>query len=62
MEDKDTFVVVVWPDVQEIMEEEGFDDNSSLINDKPLFEEYDSSAYFVRLSWLKNINNNNNEI
>lgn len=49
--DKDTFIVVTWPDVQELMDLDGFEENSCLINDEPLLDEYGSSAYFVRESW-----------
>lgn len=49
---KDTFVVVMWPESQELMELEGFDENACLVNDSPFLEEYGSSAFFVRQSWL----------
>ena len=49
---EDMFVVVMWPDVQEYQELEGFDDNSILINDYPLLDEYGTSAYMVRCNWL----------
>lgn len=51
----DIFVVVQWPDIQDLMEKEGFKENSCLINDEPLLEEYGSSAYFVRENWLKTL-------
>ena len=46
------FELVTFPDVQALMELEGFEENSSLINDEPLLSEYGSSAYFVRKTWL----------
>ena len=49
---EDTFVVVMWPESQELMELEGFDENACLVNDSPFLEEYGSSAFFVRQSWL----------
>ena len=49
---EDTFVVVMWPDSQELMESEGFEENACLVNDSPFLEEYGSSAFFVRQSWL----------
>jgi len=49
---EDTFVVVVWPDVQEYQDMDGFDDNSVLINDETLLGEYGGSAYMVRCNWL----------
>ncbi len=42
------FVVIQWLFVQEFMDNEGFYDNSHLINDEPLLTEYGNSAYFVR--------------
>jgi len=50
---EDTFEVVTWPDIQFIMDKEGFRRNSVLINDEPLLTEYGSSAYLVRKSWLE---------
>lgn len=49
---EDTFKVVVWPEIQKLMDREGFEENSCLINDEPLLSEYGSSAYFIRQSWL----------
>ncbi len=48
----DLFKVVTWPLSQELMEIEGFEENSCLINDEPLLDQYGSSAYFVRYSWF----------
>ena len=47
------FVIVAWPEVQDLMECEGFEENSCLINDGALCEEYGSSAYFVNEDWLE---------
>ena len=49
------FVVVTWPDVQDLMELEGFRENSILINESPLYVEFGYSAYLVRNSWLNNM-------
>lgn len=49
--DEDKFIAIPWPEVQDYMEEEGFRDNSILINDGKLYEEYGSSAYMIRESW-----------
>ena len=51
-----TFVAIIFPNVQELMTEEGFDDNSMLINDEPLLVEFGMSAYMVRKSWLNKYN------
>lgn len=42
------YVVVQWPEIQEIMTIEGFEEHSYLINDK----DFGSSAYFVDYDWL----------
>jgi len=49
---EDIYVIICWPDIQNIMDKPMFNENSSLINDEPLLTEYGSSAYFVRKSWL----------
>lgn len=55
MKNNDIFIVVPWPEVQELMEYEDFDKNTHLINDLALYNEYGDSAYFVRKSWIDNI-------
>ncbi|KAF5080396.1 hypothetical protein DSECCO2_120380 [anaerobic digester metagenome] len=54
--DNDIFTVITWPSIQCYMEQEGFDDNATLINDGTLYDEYGDSAYLVRLSWIRTIN------
>ncbi len=49
---EDEFVVITWPEVQELFGLEDFRENSSLVNTPELLEEYGSSAYFVRKDWL----------
>lgn len=53
MSNEHVFVVICWPDVQELMDEEGFEENSTLINDGPLYDKYGDSAYMVNLAWLE---------
>lgn len=50
--DENTFTVIPFPDIQDYQDLDGFDENSTLINDGPLMEEYGSSAYMVRCNWL----------
>ena len=50
--DEDDFIIVPWPEVQELMVREGFHLNSSLANDEWSLEKYGSSAYFVNKQWL----------
>lgn len=53
------FIVIVWPEIQDLMDEDGFEYNCCLINDDPFIQEYGNSAYFVRKTWLESINVNN---
>lgn len=53
---EDTYTIVTFPDVQELMEIEGFDENSHPINDDPLLSKVGSSAYFVNSKWLDDMN------
>lgn len=50
---RDTYEVVCWPDVQHLMEIEGFDENSYLIDDDKGLDDFGSSAYFVNSQWLR---------
>ena len=53
--DEDDFVVIQWPEVQELMTKEGFYLNASLANDEWSLEKYGSSAYFVNKKWLSKV-------
>lgn len=46
------YVIVTWPESQELMEYEYFENHSYLINDKQGMEDFGSSAYFVEEDWL----------
>lgn len=46
------YVVVQWPEVQELMDKKGFRENSYLINDERGVNDFGSSAYFVDYDWL----------
>lgn len=46
------YVVVQWPEIQEIMTIEGFEEHFYLINDTKGMEDFGSSAYFVDYDWL----------
>ena len=50
--DKDTFEVVCWPESQMLMELDGFEENSYLVNDDRGLHEFGSSAFFVNRKWL----------
>lgn len=51
------YEIITWPEVQELMELDGFRENSYLINDEKGMEDFGSSAYFVSVNWLINIRN-----
>ena len=53
--DEDDFIIVQWPEVQELMDEEGFDTNACLANDEWTLEKYGSQAYFVNKKWLNSL-------
>lgn len=52
-----TYEVVTWPDVQELMGLYGFEENSYLVNDDKGVEDFGSSAYFVSVEWLEELDN-----
>ena len=51
--DKETFEVVCWPESQMLMELDGFEENSYLVNDDKGLLEFGSSAFFVNRKWLE---------
>ena len=48
------YIIIQWPEIQSLMDLEGFRENSYLINDEKGIEEFGSSAYFVNIKWLYN--------
>ena len=46
------YELVTWPEVQELMDVEGFRENACLANDEYFVDTYGSSAYFVSCEWL----------
>lgn len=51
------YVVVTWPESQDLMTKAGFRQNSYLINDDKGIEDFGSSAYFVDEDWLNKADN-----
>lgn len=45
------YVVVCWPDIQDYMDLDGFDENAYLINDSKGLDDFGSSAYFINKAW-----------
>lgn len=48
-----SYIIVQWPESQELMEEEDFQDNAFLINDEKGLEKFGSSAFFVDEKWYE---------
>ena len=55
---QEEFEPVGWPEIQLLIEKEGFEENSYLINDEQGIEDFGYSAYFVRKSWLEKATEN----
>ena len=53
--DMKRYVVITWPESQDLMDRDGFEENCHLINDDKGLDEYGSSAYFVDENWLNNL-------
>ena len=51
--DKETFEVVCWPESQMLMELDGFEENSYLVNDDRGLLEFGSSAFYVNRKGLE---------
>lgn len=49
------YVVITWPESQDLMDREGFEENCHLVNNDKGVDEYGSSAYFVDENWLNNL-------
>lgn len=47
----DIFEIIGWPEIQEVMDVEGFEENSSLITPNDNLG-IDSSTYLVNKEWL----------
>lgn len=58
----DKYIIVQWPEIQEFMEIEGFEENSYLINDEKGLANFGSSAYFVNTKWIDKFFLNPNKI
>lgn len=60
--EKELFEVVCWPESQDLLEVEGFEENAYLINDEKGVLEFGSSAFFVRKEWLNAIESNDKNL
>lgn len=52
------YVVISWPEIQNYMDLDGFEENSYLVNDDKGIEDFGSSAYFVDEDWLDSLEEN----
>ena len=57
-----SYIIIDWPDSQELLSAAGFKEHSCLINDGPLFEKHGSSAYFVDVNWYNEFCDQKEEI
>lgn len=49
------YVIVEWPEVQELMSHKDFSDHACLITEDSWVDQYGYSSYFVDERWLKMI-------
>ena len=49
------YIIIQWPEIQDLMDKEGFRENACLANDDYFQQEYGSSAYFVNVDWLSKV-------
>ena len=49
------YEIIQWPEIQDLMERVGFQDNAYLVNDGQGINEFGSSAYFVNKEWLNEV-------
>ncbi len=49
------FIVVTWPEVKYFMQFPDFVNNSILIQDDPLLQEFGNSAFLVRKAWIESL-------
>ncbi len=52
-----TYIVITWPEIQELQDVNGFNENAYLINDEQGLTDFGSSAYFVNKEWYNKIIN-----
>lgn len=50
--EEEVFIPICWPDSQYLMNQKGFKTNCFLISSEEGIDEFGSSAYFCRKSWL----------
>ena len=48
--------VITWPDIQNYMNIDGFEEHSILLNSEEEIKKYGSSAYLIEYKWLKKAN------
>lgn len=48
---REKYIIITWPESQDLMDVEGFNDNCYLITDDEGLEKFGSFAFFVKESW-----------
>lgn len=56
-----TFKIIGWPEIQNLLNKPGFEENSQLVNQDNLVEIYGPSAYFVFEGWLEGLDKQEEE-
>lgn len=49
------YILIEWPEVQELMSYDDFDCHAHLVNDEGWIDQYGPSLYFVEENWLKKL-------
>lgn len=49
------YILIEWPEVQELMSYDDFDCHAHLVNDEGWIDQYGPSSYFVEEDWLKKV-------
>ena len=49
------YIVLTWPEIQNLMVKEDFEEHSYLINDDKGLNDFGSSAYFIEKNWYDEV-------
>lgn len=55
---KDKYIIIEWPEVQELMDKEGFESNAHPVTTEEFLTNFGGSSYFVNESWLHELESN----
>lgn len=51
--EESNYIIITWPDSQELFDLEGFEENCHLINDEHGLEKFGPQAFFVNKQWYE---------